>query len=335
MRLPHLRRLSSGSRHVRISLVTPAPPRSRLGNRVTASRWATILRGLGHQVTVRQDYAGEACDLLVAIHALRSAGAVAAFRARWPERPVVVLLAGTDVYGGLYEEGGGAVLDAADRVVTLQHLAIDELNDMHRPKARTIVQSARPTPGPGPSPQARRFDVSVVGHLRPVKDPFRTAVATRRLPQGSRIRVLQLGEPLTPAMDRRARALETAHPRYVWKRGLPAWHTRRLLKRSQAMVISSVSEGGANVVSEAVADGVPIVASRIPGNVGLLGDDYPGYFPVGDATALRGLLVRCETDPGFLVELRAAGAPLRALVHPDRERAAWATLLDELAPGRR
>ena len=316
-----------------IGLVTPAPPHSRNGNRVTANRWAGILRSLGHRVTISQSYEGQDFDLLVAIHALRSAQAVAAFKARRPDNPIVVLLAGTDVYGPLYEEDGGPVLDAADRLVTLQRLAVDELRPEHKDKVRKIVQSARPTPTPGPSPNARHFDVSVVGHLRPVKDPFLTADATRRLPRESRIRVLQLGDSMGTAMTRRARALAANHPRYNWMRGLPAWRARRVLKRSQVMVISSLSEGGANVVSEAAVDGVPILASRMPGNVGLLGDDYPGYFPVGDISELRRLLLCCESDPGFLAHLREAEGALRSILAPQHECADWAALLDEIAPG--
>ena len=176
----------------------------------------------------------------------------------------MVLLAGTDVYGPLYEEGGGPVLDAADRLVTLQRLAVDELRPEHKDKVRTIVQSARPTPTSGPSPNARHFDVTVVGHLRPVKDPFLTAEATRRLPRDSRIRVLQLGDSMGPAMTRRASAFVARNPR-VHLDTRPAGMARpALLKRSQVMVISSLSEGGANVVSEAVVDGVPILASRMP-----------------------------------------------------------------------
>ena len=316
-----------------IGLVTPAPPYSRNGNRVTANRWAGILRSLGHRVTISQSYDGQHFDMLVAIHALRSAEAVAAFKARRPDRPAIVLLAGTDVYGPLYEEGGGPVLDAAERLVTLQRLAVDELRPEHKDKVRTIVQSATPTPSSGPSPNARHFDVSVVGHLRPVKDPFLTADATRRLPRESRIRVLQLGDSMGPDMTRRANALASSHPRYTWMHGLPSWRARRLLKRSQVMVISSLSEGGANVVSEAAVDGVPILASRMPGNVGLLGDDYPGYFPVGDSSELRRLLLCCENDPSFLAHLREAEAPLRSILDPRHECADWAALLDEVAPG--
>jgi glycosyltransferase involved in cell wall biosynthesis len=66
------------------------------------------------------------------------------------------------------------------------------------------------------------------------------------------------------------------------------------------MVLSSLSEGGANVMSEAVAARVPVLATRIDGSIGLLGRDYPAYFPVGDTEALARLLNRIETDAAFL-----------------------------------
>ena len=62
------------------------------------------------------------------------------------------------------------------------------------------------------------------------------------------------------------------------------------------------------MVSEAAAAGVPVLASRIDGTVGLLGRDYPGYFPVGQTAALARLLWRVETDPEFFRRLcRAIG----------------------------
>lgn len=79
-----------------------------------------------------------------------------------------------------------------------------------------------------------------------------------------------------------------------------------LMNRCRAMVISSVMEGGANVVSEACRAGLPVVASDISGNVGLLGDDYPGYFPVGNDTELARMLQRAEDSPVFWVNSKIA-----------------------------
>src|SRR5260370_17800024 len=91
-------------------------------------------------------------------------------------------------------------------------------------------------------------------------------------------------------------------------------------------------EVGANVISEAIVDGTAVLASRIPGSVGLLGADYPGFYPFGDTQALRNLLLRAETDSMFYRELLSRCAKLSPLFRPARERAAWKRLLDEVTP---
>ena len=108
-----------------------------------------------------------------------------------------------------------------------------------------------------------------------------------------------------------------ANPRYLWRGDRPRADVRRLLGRARAVVLSSLSEGGANVISEAVAAGVPVLASRIDGSVGLLGRDYPGYFPVGNTAALARLLHRIETDPDFLTRLHRARQLLHERLRPD------------------
>ena len=69
---------------------------------------------------------------------------------------------------------------------------------------------------------------------------------------------------------------------------------------AKLMVISSVMEGGANVVSEACRIGLPILASDIPGNIGLLGEDYPGYFKTGDSQSLAQRIRHCYEEPALL-----------------------------------
>jgi glycosyltransferase involved in cell wall biosynthesis len=103
----------------------------------------------------------------------------------------------------------------------------------------------------------------------------------------------------------------------------------RVLARSRLHVLSSRAEGGANVLCEAIACGIPTVASRIQGSVGLLGPDYPGYFATGDTRKLAALLHRAETDQEFLKGLRSATERLKPLVEPARERQAWRELLKE------
>jgi putative glycosyltransferase (TIGR04348 family) len=314
---------------MRVTLVTPAPPGSRKGNRVTALRWARLLRQLGHRVAVQSEYRGEPCDVLVALHARRSAAAVEAYHAARPDRPLVLALTGTDLYEDIHTDPAARrSLELASRLVVLQPLAIQELGERLRDKARVIYQSAE-VPA-APRPPTNVFEVCVLGHLRPVKDPFRTALASRLLPPSSRVRVLHVGAALSPDMAEQARAEADANPRYRWLGDLPRPRALRRLARCRLLALTSRLEGGANAVSEAVAAGVPVLSSHIAGSVGLLGADYPGYFPAGDTEALAALLSRAETDAAYYRTLKAHCRRLRPLFRPGRERESWRRLLREL-----
>jgi putative glycosyltransferase (TIGR04348 family) len=315
-----------------ILLVTPAPPRSRKGNRITALRWARLLRQLGHRVVIREEYQGEPCDILIAMHARRSFAAVDAFHREHPGRPVVLALTGTDLYGDIHTHAmARRALEIASRLVLLQPLGIEELPAHLRSRARVIYQSSEATTARRDGrPRRPIFEVCVLGHLRQVKDPFRTALAARQLPGSSRLGILHVGGALTPEMARRARAEALRNPRYRWLGNLPRWKALRVLARSRLLVLTSRLEGGANVISEAIAAGVPVLASHIPGSVGILGPDYPGYFSVGDTAALAALLHRAESDARYYQTLRTRCGRLRPLFTPARERASWRRLLREL-----
>jgi putative glycosyltransferase (TIGR04348 family) len=329
---------------MKILLVTPAPPGSRKGNRVTALRWAGLLRQLGHHILIRQAYDGERADLLIALHARRSFAAINAFHRAQPDGPIVLALTGTDLYEEIQTDPlARQALELASRLVVLQPLGVEELPPRLRAQARVIYQSCETPPRPNRASRVQTgnsrpsvidprssFDVCVLGHLRPVKDPFRTALAARLLPTSSRIQVLHAGAALSPEMDKQARAEEAINPRYRWLGDLPRRKALRLLARSRLFVLTSLMEGGANTISEASAVGVPVLASRIPGSVGLLGADYPGYFPVGDTAALAALLTRAETDTKFYKKLEAWCRRLRPLFRPARERESWRRLLREL-----
>jgi putative glycosyltransferase (TIGR04348 family) len=317
---------------MRIGIVTPAPARSRYGNRVTALRWARILRELGHRVSVTTAYEGQIDDLLIALHARRSYPSVCRFHQNHPDRPLVVALTGTDLYRDLPRSPRAQqALDLATRIVALQPKAQDELRVELRDKLRVIYQSfpARQRRAPPPSDANRGFDVCVIGHLRPVKDPFRAPLAARRLPSASRVRILHLGGAMEESMAARARAEMKVNPRYRWLGEQPRARVQQILARSALCVLSSRLEGGANVLSEAVVAGTPVLASRIPGSVGILGQNYAGYFDVGDARGLARLLERCENDPAFLARLKRDCIRLRPLFHPARERASWRKLIAE------
>ncbi len=315
---------------MRIQIVTPARTDARTGNLVTAQRWAGLLRGLGYRVRVTTKYGSERADLLIALHARRSAESVFRFRRAHTRKPLVLALTGTDIYG---PQSGShrarRAMAVAKRLVILQPLARQEIPPALRRKARVIFQSVEKTRGSRARPR-RSFDVAVVGHLRAVKDPFRAALAARLLPAASRIRILHAGAALEPGMGARARSEMRRNPRYRWLGGLSLAAARRLMARSRLLVLSSLLEGGANVVSEALVDGVPVLASRISGNVGLLGPRYPGYFPAGDTRALARLLHLAETNPRFYARLQRWCTQRATLFGPSRERAAWKKLLGEL-----
>jgi putative glycosyltransferase (TIGR04348 family) len=317
-----------------ITIITPAPPGSRKGNRITARRWAGLLRSLGHRVAIRQEYHGERCDLLIALHARRSAAAVQTFRRVHPGRPIVIALTGTDLYEEIHTDPvAQEAMEWASRLVVLQPLGIDELPPHLRARTRVIYQSAEAPKVAHNTPNRRNslFEVCVLGHLRPVKDPFRTALASRMLPPSSRVRVLHIGTALSPDMAKQARAETADNPRYRWLGDLPRWKALRILARSRLLVLTSLMEGGANVISEAIAAEVPVLASHILGSIGLLGADYPGYFPAGDTRALADLLYRAESDAGFYKSLKSWCRRLRPIVRPARERQSWRQLLHELS----
>ena len=315
---------------MRVRLVTPAPRGSRAGNRATANRWAAILRRLGHRVKVSTDYHGEPADLMVGLHAWRSANAIARFHAAYPDRPLVVVLTGTDAYRFIHShrETTLASLDMADHIVGLHELVGNVLPERLRGKLRVIVQSARPLQRRQPA--RRSFRVCFAGHLREEKDPLRPACAVRGLPPESRIRVEAYGGAHTDDWAAAAQEEMRINPRYRWHGEIPHAELRRVYSRSHLLVLPSVMEGGANVISEAVMADLPVIASDIEGSVGLLGAGYPGYYRVQNTGALRERLLRAESDAGYYAELVAACAARRHLFTPQQEHAGWERLMEDI-----
>ena len=305
---------------MKISLITPAKKHSKNGNRTSAMRWARFLRDMGHHVRVDLQYLGDRTDLMIALHAWRSAASIKLYRKVYPKGPLIVALGGTDV--NTFLKSNPTVteqsMDEADALIGLHERIKDELPIRFHKNLHIIKQSAQPAPSHR-APTKRHFDICVVGHLREEKDPFCAAFASRLLPHDSRLRVIHLGKAHSPKWAKQAKSEMRHNPRYIWRGEVPKWQVRREYVKTHLMVISSSQEGGANVVSEAIMAGVPIIASYISGNIGLLGKDYPGYYPVSDRNTLASMLHRAETKPNFLRLLEAHGRKIQRDFTPEME----------------
>lgn len=287
-----------------------------------------------YRVIVQTAWDGEPVDAMVALHAKRSAESIGRFRERVPSGRLGVVLSGTDLYRDLPASVEAArSLDVADRIVVLQEDAQRLLSEPWRAKSTVIYQSAQPL-APRRKPRDR-LDCVMVGHLRDEKDPLTLFAAIDRLPKDLPIRVRHIGAPNDERLAKAAREMAARDSRYVFSGALPHGLTRAAIARAHVLVHPSIVEGGANVVVEAIASRTPVIASRISGNVGMLGREYPGYFEPRDAAGLASLLERAWTERGYLRVLAAACARRRALFRPSAERRCVRDLVECLLHPRR
>ena len=323
-----------------IVIVTPALADANNGNWQTARRWHAML-SMHHPVTLaaawpppaststRREAQAEPPALMIALHARRSAASIAAWREQHPQAPQVVALTGTDLYRDIEHDGSAQrSLELADALVVLNELGAQRLPLALRPKCRVVLQScsARQT-----LPRtARHLRALMVGHLRAEKDPQTYFAAVQRLAHRPDILLDHVGNALDPEWARRATTLAASHPRYRWLGGLPHEATRRRIQAAHVLVHPSRMEGGANVVIEAVRSGTPVLASRIDGNVGLLGPDYAGYFEPGDDAALARLLEQARDDADMLAGLRRQIGWRAPRFAPEAEAGTLQRLVEEL-----
>lgn len=288
-----------------------------------------MLRELGHTVSIQVDWDGAPTDLMLALHARRSHASIRNYVMCYPDQPVILALTGTDLYRDIRTDAEAqASMQLATHMIVLQEMGLQELTPALRRKTRVVVQSAQVVQRPPPMKSC--FEVVVSGHLRDEKDPFRAAAALAHLPDESRIRITHIGGAMSSEMAQQAKNWMTRDKRYHWLGEVTHGKALRLLARSRLMVISSRMEGGANVVSEALANNVPVIASRISGNIGLLGRDYAGYYALEGERALARLLSRAETDVAFYRKLAAQCRARKPLVTHASERNALHRVLRDI-----
>jgi putative glycosyltransferase (TIGR04348 family) len=318
-------------------IVSPALRAANNGNWQTARRWREHLAGAfpARIVKAWPDAQAGRDAIMIALHARRSADAIAAWSAAHPGRGLVVILTGTDLYADIRNDPAAQrSLLLAQALVVLHERGPEALPVEVRGKARVIYQST--TTRKGLPKSGRHLRAVMVGHLREEKSPETLFAAARLLAPRRDIHIDHVGEALDPRLAADARATMAAAPCYRWLGGLPHEAVRRRIQRAHVLIHASRMEGGAHVVMEAVASGTPVLASRIDGNVGMLGADYVGYFPWGDAEALAALILRCregqvaEDGDDFLQTLTAQCMQRAPLFDPRAERSAVRGLVGEL-----
>lgn len=309
-----------------VVIISPALASANNGNWHTARRWARCLAGRA-RVRIERDWSGADDGMMIALHARRSAASIAAYAARYPRRPLAVVLTGTDLYRDVrVDEEARHSLQLADRLVLLQEEGLRELSPALAAKAVVIHQSARALK---PGRRSRRyFDLVMVGHQRPEKDPLTALRALRYLPAELPVRLFHIGGVLDAELAREVAALGARDGRYHGLGALSQAATRQRIKRCHLLLLPSLMEGGANVLIEAVTSGVPVLGSDIPGNRGMLGADYPGWFPVGDASALARLILAAVQDPRCYADLARRCAERVSLFSPASECASVCRLLE-------
>ncbi|WP_048439476.1 selenoneine biosynthesis selenosugar synthase SenB [Caenimonas sp. SL110] len=320
-----------------IVIVSPALADANNGNWQTAARWQQLLQPT-HRVRITQEWPDEDAagdDLMLALHARRSAQAIQAWADRRGPHGLAVVLTGTDLYGDIaFDPTAKRSLDLAQRLVVLQSLGIAALPEVVQHKARVIYQStASVAPLAKPRHQLRAV---MVGHLRQVKSPQTLFEAACLINADAGIAIDHIGDAIDAPLGEQARATQSRAPHYRWLGGMAHDDVRRAIAQAHVLVHTSAVEGGAHVVMEAICSGTPVLASRIDGNVGLLGEDYEGYFEHGNAAQLAALLMRCRAEQagaspdGLLTRLTAQCARRAHLFTPQAERMSLLQLLDEL-----
>jgi putative glycosyltransferase (TIGR04348 family) len=310
---------------LRVVIVSPALADANNGNWQTARRWQHLLRPHFARI-VRQwpDALAHQDDVMLALHARRSADAVAAWHALHGPKGLGLALTGTDLYRDIaHDAQAQQSLALAHSLVVLNPLGTRQVPPQHLAKTRVIVQST--TRRQTLLKTSRHLRVVMVGHLREEKDPLTLMAAARLLPPDSGILIDHIGAPLDAALGQAAQATQAQCPHYRWLGAVPHAQTLQRIQRAHLLVHTSRMEGGAHVLMEAICSGTPVLASRIEGNMGLLGEDYTGVFEPGDAPGLaeRLLAYRHPENGSALVAHLQHQCALRApLFEPQAERAA-------------
>ena len=315
---------------------SPFPIDSLQGNSVSARRIARRLRAAGLEAEARHGYEDENAAALIALHSRRGLPAITAYRKRYPARPIITVLTGSDLYKDL-PAGRRDVLEGmelADALVTYQEASLADVPAPFRDKAITIWKSVElPMPDSDalhPPPQSP-VTFTLLAHLREIKDPFLAARALAHVPATPAVRIQHFGSTLDESLRETGRDWMRRDPRYLLDDARPREAVAATIAASHATINSGRAEGGSNAVCESIVLSTPVLATRTPANIRFLGEDYGGFFPVGDERALATLIGACAQPDGQLLRSLAGQVEARApLFTPESESAGWRGLLEKL-----
>ena len=290
------------------------------GNSVTAVRLGKILSGSGYHVThSEQNYSGESAEVMIALNARKSAKAIARFCELNPGSKLIIILTGTDINhpDSLDKDSATWVsMKLADRLVVLHEASLEQVPEIFRGKTSVIYPSVTLPADLQHAPEGD-FTIIMTGNMRKEKNPALAVAAAEKISPA--LEIHHYGECTSTGSEN------------VIEHGIFS-HDTMLDAMSSAGVLlnTSFQEGGANAICEAVTMGLPVSASAIPGNIGMLGEDYVGLFPSNDLDALVNMLEKTANDPDFYALLKkqlAARAPLFTYA---QESESWQDLLNGL-----
>jgi putative glycosyltransferase (TIGR04348 family) len=313
-----------------VLIVYPETKNTVTGNYCTARQYKDILNDLGHNVTLSEKFQEQRAELLIAINAQKKNRDIERFAEAYPDSKIIVILSGTDIYPEPSERSIHS-MHLAHSIIALQKKGVKQVPDKMKEKVHVIIQSViKDGPSSKSNLSRKGFDVALVSNLRRIKDPFLAAEAARMMPQESELRIHHAGFVLEPDLGEFARKETISNERYQWLGGLSSFEVRELISSCDILTVTSKHEGAGRVIGEAIINNVPVISTRVDGVTGVLGDDYEGLFPAGDASALATLLARAETDEEFLLKLKKSCMSKAFNFDPDTEKDSWNKVLEDL-----
>lgn len=309
---------------------SPYPRQKSQGNAVTALRMQNLLLESGLDVAIHER--GDApmhARCLIALNARKSAREIFDFHHRQPESAIVSLLTGTDVNHPEMEDLSSATIKAlrlSTSVVSLHDGFTHRIPEDLLGKTKVIYPSVQLPSGFSHCPVEPK-KVMIAGNYRVEKNPTLMMSAVRKLAElPLDFHAYGAGGDYQEHLDQTAAECSNFYFHGVQDHGV----VLKEMQSMHALLNTSTEEGGANAICEAVAIGLPVLASRIDGNIGMLGFDYEGFFTSGDLQSLTDLLTRMDRDEAFYQTLKRQVAARARCFSYQYEAEQWAALVRKM-----